>query len=88
MLRPVYSRRFERDWKRSRRRGKDLEKLRYVIRQLVLEIPLDSRYHDHPLVGIYKGRRECHIEPDWLLIYKRDQDMVLFERTGTHADLF
>lgn len=88
MLRPVYTRRFERDLKRAKRRGKDLEKLKNVIRLLVSEVPLDHRYYDHPLIGNYKGRRECHIEPDWLLIYMRDQDAIVFERTGTHTDLF
>jgi mRNA interferase YafQ len=88
MLRTVYTRRFERDLRRVKRRGKDLEKLKNVIRQLVSEIPLDRRYYDHPLIGNYKGRRECHIEPDWLLIYLRDQDTIVFERTGTHTDLF
>lgn len=88
MLRPVYTRRFERDIKRSKRRGKDLEKLKYILRQLIAEQSLDARYYDHPLVGNYKGRRACHIEPDWLLIYKLDQDQIIFERTGTHSDLF
>lgn len=88
MLRPVYTRRFERDLKRVKRRGKDLEKLKDVIRQLVSGTLLDRRYYDHPLIGNYKGRRECHLEPDWLLIYMRDQDRIVFERTGTHADLF
>jgi mRNA interferase YafQ len=88
MLQPVYTRRFERDVKRSKRRGKDLGKLKDIIRLLVSEVPLDSRYYDHPLIGNYKGRRECHIEPDWLLIYMRDQNRIIFERTGTHADLF
>jgi len=88
MLQPIYTKRFERDLKRSKRRGKDLEKLKYVIRRLVSEEVLEAYYLDHPLVGNYKGRRECHIEPDWLLIYKRDEDKIIFERIGTHSDLF
>lgn len=88
MLQPIYTKRFERDLKRSKRRGKDLEKLKHVIRRLVSEGVLEAHYLDHPLVGNYKGRRECHIEPDWLLIYKRDQDKIIFERIGTHSDLF
>ena len=88
MRRPFYTRRFERDLKRCKRRGKDLEKVKLVIRLLVAEKPLDARHYDHPLIGNYKGRRECQLEPDWLLIYKLDGDVIVFERTGTHADLF
>ncbi len=57
---------------------------------LVKEIPLHSRFRDHPLKGDYRNRRECHIEPDWLLIYKIDSEkgLIVFERTGSHADLF
>jgi len=46
------------------------------------------KYKDHNLIGNFIGRRECHIEPDWLLIYKIDEDFIIFERTGTHSDLF
>ena len=88
MRRPFYSKRFERDLKRSQRRGKDLEKIKAVLRHLIEGKRLDDRYFDHPLVGNYVGRRECHIEPDWLLIYKLDGGDIIFERTGTHADLF
>jgi mRNA interferase YafQ len=51
-------------------------------------VPLDPRLRDHALKGEFSGRRECHVEPDWLLVYKREPDSVIFERTGTHADLF
>ena len=88
MLRPVYTTRFEKDLKRTKRRGKDVEKIKRIIRKLVSETPLEDRHYDHPLVGNYKGRRECHVESDWLLIYKREGDLIIFERTGTHADLF
>ena len=50
--------------------------------------PLDSKYQDHSLTGSYKGRRECHIEPDWLLIYKIEDDKIIFERSGNHNKLF
>jgi len=88
MLTPVYTRQFERDVKRLRRRGKDLEKLKAVVRSLLAEEPLDPLRRHHKLVGSYQGRRECHIEPDWLLIYKREESAIIFERSGTHADLF
>ena len=70
------------------KRGKDAEKLKLVIASLVDEEPLAERYRDHPLVGNYRGRRECHLEPDWLLIYKALVDEIIFERTGSHSDLF
>jgi mRNA interferase YafQ len=88
MLRPAYTTRFEKDLKRAKRRGKDLEKIKRIIRELASGAPLEDRHYDHLLVGNYKGRRECHVEPDWLLIYKREGDLIIFERTGTHSDLF
>ena len=88
MLTPSYTRQFERDIKRMKKRGKNLEKLKIIIRSLVAEEPLDPIHRDHKLIGNWKGRRECHIESDWLLIYKTNLDYIIFERTGTHADLF
>jgi mRNA interferase YafQ len=70
------------------RRGKDVEKIKTVIVALINNEPLAERYRDHVLVGNYRGRRECHIEPDWLLIYKLVDDEIIFERTGSHSDLF
>ena len=70
------------------KRGKDADKLKLVITTLVDEEPLAERYRDHALVGSYRGRRECHVEPDWLLIYKLFEDEITFERTGSHSDLF
>lgn len=80
--------RFRRDVKRMERRGKDIEKIKTVMRMLALDIPLDMLRRDHPLIGDYTGRRECHIEADWLLIYKLEPGVVIFERTGSHSDLF
>ena len=65
-----------------------MEKLKIIIRSLVVEEPLDAIHRDHKLIGNWKGRRECHIESDWLLIYKREAGRIIFERTGTHSDLF
>jgi mRNA interferase YafQ len=59
-----------------------------VLASLIAEEELDDKYQDHKLIGNYAGRRECHIEPDWLLIYKLAGSEIAFERTGTHADLF
>ncbi len=88
MLNPVYTRQFERDIKRMKRRGKNPDKLKIIIRSLISEEPLDSIHREHKLIGNWQGRRECHIESDWLLIYKTEMGRIVFERTGTHADLF
>lgn len=88
MLTPIYTKQFGRDTKRMKKRGKNLDKLKIIIRSIVAKEPLDAIHGDHKLVGNWKGRRECHIESDWLLIYMIELDRVVFERTGTHSDLF
>ena len=88
MLAPAYTKQFGRDTKRMKKRWKNLDKLKIIIRALVEEEPLDAIHRDHKLSGNWKGRRECHIESDWLLIYKTESDRITFERTGSHADLF
>lgn len=88
MLTPVYTRQFEKDVKRMNKRGSNLEKMKIIIGSLVREEKLDPIHRDHKLIGNWKGRRECHIESDWLLIYKTDGDRIVFERTGSHSDLF
>lgn len=88
MLTPAYTKQFERDTKRMEKRGKNLEKLKIIIRAIVVEEALDATNRDHKLIGNWKGRRECHIESDWLLIYIAESNRVVFERTGTHSDLF
>jgi mRNA interferase YafQ len=82
------TRQFKKDVKRMRKRGKDLEKIKAVIELLVAEEPLPPKNRDHKLGGNWIGRRDCHIEPDWILIYKLTEDELLLERTGTHSDLF
>ena len=79
---------FKRDVKRMQRQGKDLEKLKRVLESLVKGEGLASKYRDHVLVGQYKGTRECHIEPDWLLIYELAESEIVLIRTGSHSDLF
>jgi mRNA interferase YafQ len=79
---------FKKDVKRMRKRGKDLEKVKAVIDLLVAEEPLPPKNRDHKLGGNWIGRRDCHIEPDWVIIYKITEDELLLERTGTHSDLF
>ncbi|MDP3286238.1 MAG: type II toxin-antitoxin system YafQ family toxin [Desulfobacterales bacterium] len=70
------------------RRGKNSEKIKTTIRSLIAVENLDPIHRDHKLVGNWQGRRECHIESDWLLIYKIEENHIVFERTGSHSDLF
>jgi mRNA interferase YafQ len=88
MRTPNYTTQFERDLRLQERRGKDLVKLKEVLAALINEEVLAERYRDHPLRGNFKNRRECHLEPDWLLIYKLVGEEIVFERTGKHSDLF
>jgi len=88
MLQVKTKNKFEKDFKRMHRRGKNLEKLRSVMKSLVGGEPLSKQRKDHSLVGNYSGCRECHIEPDWLLIYFLSKTAITFVRTGSHADLF
>ena len=79
---------FKKDYKRMQKRGKVIEKLDEVIIKLAYGKKLETKYQDNVLLGYYKGRRECHLEPDWLLLYKLERDEIILERTGTHSDLF
>ena len=90
MLKIVSSNRFKRDLKTAEKRGYDFALLRQVVDTLTAEKPLPPQNRDHALTGRYAGYRECHIAPDWLLIYQIDgNDLELFlMRTGTHSDLF
>lgn len=88
MRTPTYTTQFGRDLRRMRRRGKDTAKIKAVLMTLIAGDALDVRLRDHQLTGNFVGRRECHIEPDWLLIYQLRDDEIVFERTGSHADLF
>jgi mRNA interferase YafQ len=85
---PRFTGQFRKDVRRVERRGKDMGKLRTVLRLLCEAGPLPERLRDHPLKGEWNGCRDLHIEPDWLLIYEADEATVLLHRTGTHADLF
>lgn len=79
---------FARDVKRMRKRGKDLEKLRGVVKKLARAEALDPKHRDHALIGRWKNCRDCHIEADWVLIYSTDPQSLRLERTGSHSDLF
>ncbi len=81
---------FKKDVKRADKRGKDMAKLKAVLELLIEGEPLPEQLKDHPLRGNFAGSRDCHIEPDWVLIYTLSEKdaHVCFERTGTHSDLF
>lgn len=81
---------FKRDKRKAKKRGLALEKLSSVVYKLQIREPLPTTYRDHALLGNWSGFRECHIEPDWLLIYRIDdnQNLLILVRTGTHVDLF
>ena len=84
----VYTGRFKKDFKRMMRRNKDEGKLFAIVEQLMTGRPLAAKYRDHPLTGKWAKRRDCHIEPDWLLIYCVKGDDLILERTGSHSDLY
>lgn len=88
MLHLRHTSQFRRELKRAIKRSKDIQKLDKIVLELRLEKTLPSRNRDHALTGNYKGSRECHIEPDWLLIYRVEGNTLFLESTGTHADLF
>jgi len=71
-----------------KKQNQEIEKLQTLINRLYSNEQLDLRYKDHPLTGNWKGYRDCHIEPDWLLIYQRTKDTLILARTGSHSDLF
>ncbi len=88
MKTPIFARQLDRDIKRLTKRGYDMDKFKAVVKLLLAEEPLPSRCRPHHLVGNFNGATECHIAPDWLLIYVEGDSFIRFERTGTHSDLF
>ena len=89
-LRLIPTSQFKKDHKRIKKRGYDLVALQEVLERLIHGSELDERNHDHALTGNYIGFRECHIKPDWLLVYAIDGENLILtaSRTGTHSDLF
>ncbi|MGN1224429.1 MAG: type II toxin-antitoxin system YafQ family toxin [Ruminococcus sp.] len=90
MLTIKYHKSFKKDYKKIQKQGYDLAKLEAVITLLAAEAPLPEQYRDNALKGNYIGFRECHIQPDWLLIYQIEQDVLILtlSRTGSHSELF
>ena len=86
----ILSSQFKKDYKLAMKRGLPIEELDNVIRLLVEDDPLPEKYKDHDLSGSWKGFRECHIQPDWLLIYRffNNNLILTLSRTGSHSDLF
>ncbi len=85
-----FTNRFKKDIKLATKQGKDLDKLFDIIEKLAQGETLEAKYRDYSLIGDYKGTRECHIEPDWLLIYEIFEDVLVLslQRIGSHSDLF
>ena len=81
---------FKKDYKLAKRRGLDINLLKEIISKLANGDPLEPKHKDHPLSGNWAGHRECHIQPDWLLVYHIEDDVLVLTlaRTGTHSDLF
>ena len=90
MLDLVMTTQFRKDLKRINKRGKDLSLLKDVLQTLREEQALEEKYRDHALTGNYIGFRECHIQPDWLLVYAINKEELILtaSRTGSHSDLF
>lgn len=90
MFTPKYTNAFKKDFRRIVKRGYDIDKLNKVIGSLLKRASVSTKYKPHPLKGSYTGYMECHILPDWILIWKIDHTAktVYFVRTGTHSDLF
>ena len=82
------TRQFVRDVRRMRRRGKDIGKPKTVVGQLAQGRALHAKHRAHAPTGMWKNYRDCHIEPDWVLIYSMDRNNLRLERTGSHSDLF
>lgn len=88
-MKVVWTTQFKKDYKRAKKQGQPLEELKTVIKKLTRGERLDSKHKDHPLKGSFrKDYRECHIKPDWLLIYRIEEDALVLVRNGTHSDFF
>ncbi len=88
MLRVNFTNQFKKDYKTAEKRGLDIQLLESVMVRLAIPEILEEKFKDHSLTGEYKGCRECHIKPDWILIYYLGKNSITFTRTGSHSDLF
>lgn len=83
-----YSNQYKKDFKKAKKQGKDLERLRKLLELLINQIELPSSYKEHKLIGDWADHWECHITPDWLLIYRKENSALVLIRLGSHSDLF
>ena len=88
MLKPIFHKQFKREVELAKKRGKNIKKLKDIINLLLEEEMLPAKNRNHKLKGEFKTYWECHIESDWLLIYKKTDKEIVFVRTGSHVDLF
>lgn len=88
MLPIIYTTSFKKDYKLIIKQQKNVKKIDDILHHLANFLPLDQRFRDHKLSNNYAGKRECHIEPDWLLIYEITAEGLILYRTGSHSELF
>ena len=88
MLKPVFTSKFKKDFQKVAAQGKDMTKIDTVMIDLEEGNALEPQHKVHSLTGNFAGRRECHITPDWLLVYKIEDETIVFERTGSHSEIF
>ncbi|MDD5273334.1 MAG: type II toxin-antitoxin system YafQ family toxin [Methylovulum sp.] len=90
MRKPVFTKKFQKELEKCKRRNLKISEIKEVMGLLIANKPLEPKHKNHPLMGDYLGCYECHIRPDWLLVYILDdeENTITFVRTGTHADLF
>mgnify|MGYP006281468105 FL=1 len=88
MYEPIYTKQFKKDIRKAKKQGQDIEQFKLIARRLISGESLDPIFRDHKLIGNYKGRSECHVKADWLLIYKIENEKIIFERIGSNAELF
>lgn len=88
MLEVSYTGQFKKDFKLCKKRGCDMRLLKNIIDTLSIPAELPDKNREHDLIGNYIGKRECHVSPDWLLIYRIEENRLVLYRTGTHSDLF
>lgn len=88
VLTPIYEKKFLKHVRLAEKRRKDMKKLKQIINMLIAEKQLPPKNRNHKLIGTFKDCWECHIEPDWLLVYRKTLSTIIFIKTGTHSDIF
>ncbi|HOI91643.1 MAG TPA: type II toxin-antitoxin system YafQ family toxin [Candidatus Rifleibacterium sp.] len=87
MLKSQFGSKFKKDYKKAGKQGRDIDVLKDIVGRLLRQEKLESKFKDHELTGNWKGVRECHLAPDWLLLYRIDGDTIVFIRTGSHSEV-